>query len=174
MASSVRTVTKALAAEEDLLYGEGTAQQTRAGVAYTVSKIRGFRPVNNSTELDDLDFNKFPKVVLVESGAFKFYQHNGTEYEELVPISKTLTIVSPVVTASAIANRTIIFNVGSAHDVANFTNGIKGQELNIIATTANTTIENNANIVLKGGSNLNLPTNTGIRLIYTGVVWAEV
>jgi len=174
MASSVRTVTKALAAEEDLLYGEGTAQQTRAGIAYTVSKIRGFRPVNSLTELDELDFNKFPKAVLVESGLLRFYQHNGSEYEELVLINKTLTIASVVTSVSAIANSTIIFNVSSAHSIVNFTNGSKGQELNIIAITANTTIDNNANIVLKGGSNLNLPTNTGIRLIYTGTVWAEV
>lgn len=174
MVSSVRTVTKALAAEEDLLYGEGTAQQTRAGVAYTVSKIRGFRPVADSTELSELNFSKFPKAALVESGSLRFYQHNGAEYEELVLISKTLTISSAVTSVSAIANRTIIFSVSSAHSITNFTNGIKGQELNIIATTVNTTIDNNANIVLKGGVNLNLPANTGIRLIYTGVVWAEV
>jgi hypothetical protein len=174
MASSVRTVTKALAAEEDLLFGEGTAQQTRAGRSYTVSKVRGFRPVNNQSELDDLDFNKFPKAVLVENGNFKLYQHNGTFYEELVLVNKTLVVATPSTSISAIANNTIIFSVGSAHTVTNFDNGIKGQELNVISTTANTTIANNANIVLKGGSNYLIPTHTGLRLVYTGTVWAEV
>ena len=174
MTSTIRTVTKALAAEEDFLYGEGLAQQIRAGATYTVSKIRGFRPINNSTELVDLDFTKFPKVILVESGTLKFYQHNGTEYEELVIIGKTLTIASAVTSVSAIANRTVIFSVATMHSIANFNNGVKGQELNILSTTVNTTIENNANIVLKGGINYLIPANTGLHLVYTGVVWAEV
>lgn len=174
MASSVRTVTKTLAAEEDFLYGEGTAQQTRAGTVYTVSKIRGFRPVNDSTELSELDFTKFPKAVLVENGALKFYQHNGAEYGELVPVNKTTTITSNMASLSVIALSTIIFSVGSTQAISNFTNGIKGQELNLISTTTNTTIENNSNIVLKGGSDYLIPANTGLKLVYTGTVWAEV
>lgn len=174
MTSSVRTVTKALAAEEDLLYGEGTAQQTRAGVAYTVSKIRGFRPVNDATELAELDPVKFPKVVLVRNGTLQFFQYNGTEYEQLSPLTKVETVTSPVTSFSAIAKHTVIFSSGSAHTISDITNGIIGQELNIISTTVNTTIENSANIVLKGGSNYLISANTGLRLIYTGTVWAEV
>ena len=174
MASSVRTVTKTLAAEEDLLFGEGTAQQTRVGVSYTVSKIRGFRPVNDSAELDALDPLKFPKVTLVENGAYKHYQHNGTTYEQIVDISKTTTITAVVAAISVIASKTIIFSVGSANTITNFTNGIQGQELNIVSTNTNTTIENNSGIVLKGGSNYVIPANTGLRLVYTGTVWADV
>ena len=174
MASSVRTVTKALAAEEDLLFGEGIAQQTRAGLSYTVSKIRGFRPVNDATELAELDFDKFPKAVLVRNGAVQFFQHNGAEYEELVLLKKTEVITTNLSSFSAIAKNTVIFTVGTAQSISDITNGIIGQELNIISTTVNTTIENNANIVLKGGSNYLIPANTGLRLVYTGTVWAEV
>ena len=144
MASSVRTVTKALAAEEDLLYGEGTAQQTRAGAAYTVTKVRGFRPVNDMDELNALDYNKFPKAVLVTGGYFKFYQFNGTEYEQVIPITKTKTTTSPVTSISAVSVSTQIISSASAHTLDTITNGTIGQELNIIDTTGNTTIENNA------------------------------
>lgn len=174
MASSVRTVTKALAAEEDLLYGEGTANQTRAGVDYTVSKIRGFRPVNSQDELDSLEFAKFPKAVLVLNGLLRFYQHNGTAYEELVLIPKTEDIIANVSSFSAIAKSTVIFSVTTAQSISDITNGTKGQELTIISTTANTTIENSASIVLKGGVNYLIPANTGIKLTYTGTIWAEV
>jgi len=174
MTTSVRTVTKALAAEEDLLYGEGTAQQTRAGLAYTVSKIRGFRPVNDTTELAELDPLKFPKAILVESGTYKLYQYNGAEYEQLVPASKVETITANVGTISAIAKESVIFTVSSAHTLTAITNGVIGQELNILSTTTNTTVQNNAGIVLKGGADYLIPANTGLRLLYTGTVWAEV
>ena len=174
MAASVRTVTKALAGEEDLLYGEGTAQQARAGASYTVSKIRGFRPVNDMDELDTLDFNKFPKAVLVTSGYFKFFQFNGAEYEQVIPITKTKVTTSPVTSISAISVNTQILSSVTPHTIDTITNGVTGQELNIIDTTGNTIIENNASIVLKAGSNYDIPTNTGLRLIYTGTVWAEV
>lgn len=174
MSATVRTVTKALAAEEDILFGEGTAQQTRAGVAYTVNKFRNMRPVNSIDELNNLDFNKFPKAILVENGTIKFYQHNGAVYEELVPIVKVTTETAVVSSISAIGKRTIIFNVSSAHTIDTINNGVIGQELTLISSTSNTTIENNAGIVLKGGSNYVIPANTGLRLVYTGSVWAEV
>lgn len=174
MAESVRTITKALAAEEDLLFGEGTANQSRAGVDYAVSKIRGFRPVNSQDELDNLDFTKFPKAVLVLNGLLSFYQHNGGAYEQIVPVYKTEDITANVSSFSAIAKSTVIFSVATAQSISDITNGTKGQELTIISTTANTTIENSASIVLKGGANYLIPANTGIKLSNTGTVWAEV
>lgn len=174
MAATVRTVTKALAAEEDILFGEGTAQQARAGVSYTVSKFRNARPVNSITELNELDFTKFPKAILVENGTIKFYQHNGVAYKQLVPISKTTVETANVSNISAIGNQTIIFTVAAAHIISSINNGVVGQELNLVSTTNNTTIQNNANIVLKGGSDYAIPANTGLRLVYTGSVWAEV
>jgi len=174
MASSVRVITKALATEEDLLYGEGTANQNRAGMDYTVSKIRGFRPVNNQDELDELDVIKFPKAVLVLNGLLRFYQYNGTAYEQLVLVPKTEDITANVSSFSAIAKSTVIFSVATAQSISDITNGTKGQELTIISTTVNTTIENSASIVLKAGVNYLIPANTGIKLSYTGTVWAEV
>lgn len=174
MASSVRTITKVLAAEEDLLYGEGLANQNRAGIDYAVSKIRGFRPVNNQDELDTLDFAKFPKAVLVLNGLLRFYQYNGVAYEQLVPVAKTIDVTANVSTFSALLLETVIFTVATAQSISDITNGTKGQELTIISTTANTTIENSASIVLKGGANYLIPANTGIKLSFTGTVWAEV
>jgi hypothetical protein len=174
MSATVRTVTKALAAEEDILFGEGTAQQTRAGVAYQVTKFRNMRPVNSIDELNNLDFNKFPKAMLVENGIVKFYQHNGAVYEELIPVTRVSTETAVVTNISAISKQTIIFNVASAHTIASINNGVIGQELNLISSTNNTTIANNANIVLKGGSDYLIPANTGLKLVYTGSVWAEV
>lgn len=174
MTSSVRTVTKALAAEEDLLYGEGIAQQTRAGVTQTVTKIRGFRPVNNVTELGELDHAKFPKAVLVENGTLQFYQFNGAIYEALVPLNKTEVTAAVVSSFSAIGKNTMIFSVAAAQSISDITNGVIGQVITIISTTANTTVENSGSIVLKSGANYLIPANTGIRLQYTGTVWAEV
>ena len=75
---------------------------------------------------------------------------------------------------AADVNKTIIFNVSSTHTIDTITNGVVGQELTIVSSTNNTTIENNANIVLKGSSNYAIPANTGLKLVYTGSVWAEV
>jgi len=151
MASSTRTITKALAAEEDLLYGEGVVQQTRAGVPYNVTKIRGFRPVNDVSELNLLDSVKFPKAVLVDNGLLSFYQFNGTEYEQLVPVTKSNVITDTSSTVIAAASQTLLFSVGSVHTISSITGGTKGQVLHIVSTTSFTTIQSNAGIVLKGG-----------------------
>jgi len=174
MTSSTRTITKAPAAEEDLLYGEGIAQQMRAGVPYNVTKIRGFRPVNDITELNNLNPTKFPKAVLVENGALAFYKYNGAAYEALTILTKITTIVSEVTSFSAISLSTVLLSSGTPQSINNITNGIAGQELKLIATNGNTTIENTASIVLKGGSDYPIPSNTGLTLVYTGSVWAEV
>ena len=173
MTTATRTVTKALAAEEDLLYGEGTASQTRGDNSYTVTKIRGFRPVNDIDELNALDFNKFPKAVMVQNGAFAFYQFNGAEYEQIVPLTKTQTVLSSNPVISVIGVETLLLQSASL-TITTLNNGTKGQKLHIISEVDNQGIENNAGIVLKGGTNYTFPKNTGITLINTGTVWAEV
>lgn len=172
--SSSRVVTKVLAAEEDLLFGEGLAQQTRAKNSYTVNKISIVKPVNNSQDLNDLDPLKYPKVFLVENGYYKFYQYNGAAYEELVPITKTHTISTPVTLISAISKKTIFFDVATPHSVSNISDGFEGQELNLISRTSNTTIANNSEIVLKTGSDYLIPVNTGLKLVFNGNSWSEV
>lgn len=75
-----RTVTKVLATQQDLLFGEGQIQQTRSGGVYLVDKIRGFYPCNSQEELAALDPEKFPKAVLVTETQMEFFRHNGTQY----------------------------------------------------------------------------------------------
>jgi len=173
MATSVRTVTKALAAEEDLLLGEGVAQQTRAGKSYTVTKIGGFRPVNSDEELLALNPISFPKAALVKTSTVQFMKHNGAEYEALVLVPKTLVVTSNTSTIAPSAD-TVIFNVSTIHEVSDILSGVLGQKLIIVSTTANTTIKNSTNVVLKGGVDYLIPVNTGLQLVYTGSVWGEV
>lgn len=78
-----RTVTKVLATQQDLLFGEGQVQQTRSGGVYVVDKIRGFYPCNSQAELDALDPEKFPKAALVTDTGVQFFKHNGTDYVAL-------------------------------------------------------------------------------------------
>ncbi len=79
MANS-RTVTKTLAAQEDLLFGEGLTQQKRAGGDYVVNKVRAIYPVNSLDELNDLDPLKFPKARLYLDGSVTDYYYDGTSY----------------------------------------------------------------------------------------------
>ena len=173
MVSSVRTVTKALAAEEDLLLGEGVAQQTRAGKSYTVTKVSGFRPVNSDEELLALNPIRFPKAALVKNNTVQFMKHNGAEYEALVLVTKTLVVTSNTSTIAPSAD-TVIFNISTAHEVSDILSGLLGQKLTIVSTTINTTIKNSTSVVLKGGADYLIPVNTGLQLVYTGSVWAEV
>lgn len=80
MADTSRYITKALAAQEDMLFGEGTTQQTRGGRTYTVSKLRGFYPCNSLTELNELDPDRFPKACTVINSSVVNYAHDGTSY----------------------------------------------------------------------------------------------
>lgn len=178
MNATVRTITRALATEEDILYGEGTAQQSRGGAQRTVQKVRGFRPVNNQDELQALNPSRFPKAVLVENGVATFYTFDGTGY---VPLTinaergyRTVVVASPVTNVNALNLASIIFSVTTSHTLADIDNGEAGKVLHIASTTANTTIANNANISLKGGVDYLIPANTGITLLHTGSIWAEV
>lgn len=174
MAGSTRIVTKALAGAEDLLHGEGSVQQDRAGTTVTLSKLRGFYPVNSTAELNALDPEQYPKAALVVFGTLQFFQYNGTAYEPLVLLTKTNLITIANTTLSALAKNTVIFSVVTPRTIDTITDGILGQELNLICTVGNTTIASTLGVVLKGGINKTLQANTGIRLIYTGTGWAEV
>jgi len=174
MASSTRTITKVLAAEEDLLWGEGEVTQLRGDESLTLNKIRGFRPVNTQEEFDALDETKYPKVVMVQNGIMTFYQYNGSAYEVLIFQRRLDTVVTADTAFSAISKHTVVYSATSAHTIANITNGFAGQEINLISTTSNTTIANNAIISLKLGGDLLIPANTGIRLVCLGSVWVEV
>lgn len=174
MPASTRVATKALAGQEDLLFGEGVANQTRAGQSLPISKIRGFYPVNDVAELADLDFLRFPKAVVVQSGQMQFYQHNGAEYEQVQLTPKGDVTESPVTSTSAVGIETLVIDSATPHTLSNLTNGFLYQRVYIVAVTGNTTVDNNSVIKLKGGVPLLLPSGTGITLIHTGSFWSEV
>jgi len=74
-----RIVKKNLAGQEDILYGEDTVVQGRAGGNFVITKVRNIQPVNSIAELDALDVSKFVKA--------RLYSNNGTppiDYEYIV------------------------------------------------------------------------------------------
>lgn len=52
---AIREITKALAGLEDLLFGEGTASQTRDGTAYSITRISVITYANTRADLKLLD-----------------------------------------------------------------------------------------------------------------------
>ncbi len=79
------TIKKNLAGEEDLLFGEGSVNQSRGGGNFTIHGIRGFWPVNNQTELDELDPVKHPKAVLLDGTTLKFYSYTAGSWVQVKP-----------------------------------------------------------------------------------------
>lgn len=174
MPSSTSLVTKVLAAQEDLLYGEGTAAQQRAGGTITVNKVRGFYPVNNLSELSTLDSLRFPKACVVSGALVSFYQYNGVVYEQLVLLPKGEATATALTAASVVGKEVVVITSSTPHTIIDLQGGTQYQVVRLIATNTNTTVANNANISLKGGADLNLLANTGVTLCYTGTIWAEV
>jgi len=67
------------------------------------------------------------------------------------------------------------FNNSSATTVTNITGGIEFQELTVTFSNTNTTIANNANILLKAGANYTPPTSKHIlKLYYQDSQWKEI
>lgn len=79
-----RVISKSLAAQEDLLFGESLVSQKRAGGNYVVTGIRMSYPVNNTTELNSLDAAQFPKASLYANGRKVEYFWTGTQYLEVI------------------------------------------------------------------------------------------
>ena len=174
-ATSTRTLTKVLAGEEDLLYGEGLANQTRGEQSVIVNKVRGFRPVNSIEELEELDVSRFPKAVLVENGTMRFLEFDGSYYADLSFAPLPVTVDTTVSSVPVSARTVIVFDVESPHTVSLLAGGNQGQEITLVSTQdAKTTIENNATISLKGTTDYAIPLNTGLKLVYIGTVWMEV
>ena len=84
--TTTRVVNKVLATQEDLLYGEDTAVQSRNGANVTVNKIRSIFPVNSVAERDALDITKFTKC--------RLYNVDGTELVDYQYISGIWETVS--------------------------------------------------------------------------------
>lgn len=72
-----RTVLKSLAGEEDLLWGRGQVNQSRAGGTYPVSKLSFTKVVTSIAALDLLDPTQFPSVAVVENGTYTVYEYDA-------------------------------------------------------------------------------------------------
>lgn len=174
MASTVRTITKALAGEEDILYGEGLAQQTRGDTTVSINKVRGFKPVNTCEELEELDPVRFPKAIMVGRGLLQHLQWDGMNYSPLVGLPVLLDLTSAAATIDVLTQEVIRLTAPSAHVVVDLVNGFTGMKITIIAMNGNTTIANNTSLVLKSGADYLIPAGTGITFIDVGTHWAEV
>lgn len=89
---SNRVISKNLAAQEDLLFGEGLQSQKRAGGNYVVSKIRAIYPVNSLEELNSLDPDKFPKARLYTDNGVEDYIYTNGQYIRVTDSSLKLKI----------------------------------------------------------------------------------
>lgn len=66
-----------------------------------------------------------------------------------------------------------VFVNGGATTVTNITGGVKGQLL-VIVGDANTTVQNNANIVTRAGANITPFNGLTVTLLYDSTVWRQV
>jgi Pectate lyase superfamily protein len=65
-------------------------------------------------------------------------------------------------------------NPSSSMTISSIVASYSGHEITLLAFNANTTIQNNAGIILKGGTNSTLPNTGMLRLRYTSGKWYEV
>lgn len=77
-----RVVTKVLAGLEDLLFGRGTVNQSRAGGTYAITKLSLPLVLTDVADLATLDSSKFPFVAVVDTNQkLSFYEYKaGTGY----------------------------------------------------------------------------------------------
>ena len=100
--STERKVQKNLAGEEDLLLGEGTVQQSRNNLKYTISKLSTIRPVNSTVELNALDPDRFKKAALFDTNAdlVTLYNYNsGTGQWDEILVKAPEQVIPDVPTA---------------------------------------------------------------------------
>jgi hypothetical protein len=79
--TNTRVVSKNLAGEEDLLYGEGQVVQSRNGGNFNITQIRTIYPANSLAERDALDTDRFKKCAVYDgSGSVDFYEFDGADW----------------------------------------------------------------------------------------------
>lgn len=96
----------------------------------------------------------------LSGGTMKMFRNKDiTTNETIIDVTKLdkITMVQP-----------------SPTTITNFTNGIIGKELTIIAYNTNTTIKNSNNILLKNNVDVSLPVRGIIKLLYNVDRWFEV
>jgi hypothetical protein len=65
-------------------------------------------------------------------------------------------------------------NNAGATTITAFNNGMDGQQIEIRTTNGNTTIQNNASILLKGAVNVTPAADQSISLRQEGAIWREI
>ncbi len=88
-----RNVKKNLIGEQDVAYGEGQVDQTRAGGDYAIDQIRSLWPINDVAELDTLDPTRHPKAVRLDRVTLKatMYQWvSGTNSWTAIPLGDSV------------------------------------------------------------------------------------
>jgi hypothetical protein len=81
-----RTVLKSLAAKEDLLWGRGQVNQSRAGGTYPVNKLSFTQVVTSEAALALLDPAEFPSAAVVENSTYTVYEYSALNGYEAVRI----------------------------------------------------------------------------------------
>lgn len=99
---SNRVITKSLAAQQDLLFGEGLQEQKRAGGNFVVDKIRTIYPVNSLDELNALDPEQFPKARLYTEDGTVDYVYSEGEYVAVSDSALTLQVTEAKTAAGTI------------------------------------------------------------------------
>lgn len=107
---NTKVIVKQLAAEEDLLLGEGQITQTRNGQAVTVTKLTLFKIVSSDAELQAIDTSKFKHAMLIENGFGQSYYFNGGSW---MPLATTGGQVVSAVPPSNPVNGTRWFDTTS-------------------------------------------------------------
>lgn len=92
---NTKVIVKQLAAEEDLLLGEGQITQTRNGQAVTVTKLTLFKIVSSDEELQAIDTSKFKHAMLIENGFGQSYYFNGGSWMPLATTGGQVVSAAP-------------------------------------------------------------------------------
>ncbi|QBP07043.1 hypothetical protein ETP1_042 [Edwardsiella phage ETP-1] len=106
-------VHKELGGMEDLLFGEGKAQQVRNGQPIEVTRIKLLYLIRSDAELTGLDGSRFPFVLKVAQDGAEFFRYNGSAY---VPVQTGVTPYAPTLG---------LHFVGIYNDLAELQDGIK-------------------------------------------------
>lgn len=152
-----RYIKKQLAGEEDLLIGETTENQQRAGGTYPITGLRYIRTCNSLAELQALDPDKFPKASLHDGTSVQFYEYDtlAMEYKLVETVQGTQRIYDTV-TAMRIAQ----LQEGLVVETAGYnTLGDLGNGKYVIKTAAQATLDSDyyaadstINILLDNGN----------------------
>ncbi|MFK7678842.1 hypothetical protein ACI3ER_12430 [Bacillus sp. Wb] len=89
-----------------------------------------------------------------------------------VPVTTTLSGTETTLDVSTTDR--FHLNQSAASTITAFNNGTGSQEITLLSFNGNTTIQNNATILLKGATNATIPANGIMKFIYTTGKWFEM